>query len=102
MTTRNECCRFLFDGPQANPISAPSPLNHQSLSSVKPPSTIIAWPVGFFSMNSWLENFAYRTSIGADTFLISAALALVIALGTICYQVTKASRANPVKALRYE
>jgi putative ABC transport system permease protein len=65
-------------------------------------ATVIAWPVGFFSMNSWLENFAYRTSIGADVFLISAALALVIALGTICYQVTKAARANPVKALRYE
>jgi putative ABC transport system permease protein len=65
-------------------------------------AAVIAWPVGYFGMNSWLENFAYRTSIGLDIFAVSMVLALLIAVSTIGYQAVKASRSNPVKALRYE
>ncbi len=63
---------------------------------------IIAWPVAYFAMNKWLQNFAYRTGIGIWTFAIPTALVLTIALCTISYQTIKAATANPVDSLRYE
>ncbi len=63
---------------------------------------IIALPLGYFIMNSWLQKFAYRTSMGFLIFLITGILALVIALLTVSYQSVKAALANPVDSLRYE
>jgi putative ABC transport system permease protein len=65
-------------------------------------ANIIAWPLGYYFMNKWLQRFAYRTGIGIDVFIISGAIALVIALLTVSYQSVKAAAANPVEALRYE
>lgn len=65
-------------------------------------SNAIAWPVAYFIMKKWLENFAYRTEIGAGIFLASAGLALGIALLTVSVQSVKAAAANPVDSLRYE
>ncbi len=65
-------------------------------------ANIIAWPVAWFAMNGWLENFAYRTTIGIWIFLFSALMALVIALSVICIQSVKAALANPADSLRYE
>lgn len=65
-------------------------------------ANIIALPVGYFVMNSWLQKFAYRTSIGILIFIITAILALMIALITVSYQSIKAAVANPVESLRYE
>jgi putative ABC transport system permease protein len=65
-------------------------------------ANIIAWPMGYYFMNKWLQRFAYRTGIGIDVFIISGAIALVIALLTVSYQSVKAATANPVEALRYE
>jgi len=65
-------------------------------------SNAIAWPVAYFIMNKWLENFAYRTEIGAGIFLASAGLTLGIALLTVSFQSIKAATANPVDSLRYE
>jgi hypothetical protein len=65
-------------------------------------ATLIAWPVGYFMMNSWLSNFAYRTKIGFSILIFSSALALTIALITVSYQSIKAATANPVDSLRYE
>jgi putative ABC transport system permease protein len=53
-------------------------------------------------MDKWLENFAYRTSIGMETFFLSAGLALAIALITVSYQCIKAALSNPVESLKYE
>jgi putative ABC transport system permease protein len=63
---------------------------------------VIAWPVSYFMMNKWLENFAYRTSLPIWTFAFAGLLAVLIALITISYQAINASLKNPVKALRYE
>jgi hypothetical protein len=63
---------------------------------------IIAWPVAYYAMHRWLQDFAYRTNIGIATFMLSAALALFIALATVSYQSIKAALANPVESLRYE
>jgi putative ABC transport system permease protein len=63
---------------------------------------VIAWPLGYFMMNTWLQNFAYRTSLEFGTFLLAAALALIISLITVIYQAARAAIANPIDSLRYE
>jgi ABC-type antimicrobial peptide transport system permease subunit len=65
-------------------------------------ANIIAWPVAYVAMNSWLQNFAYRIDVGIWIFFLAGALALVIALLTVSYQAVRAAVANPVEALRYE
>ncbi|NIM12552.1 MAG: FtsX-like permease family protein [Candidatus Aminicenantes bacterium] len=65
-------------------------------------ANIIAWPVAFYAMNKWLQNFAYRTTLGIEIFILSGLIALFIAMVTVSYQSIKAATANPVDALRYE
>ena len=65
-------------------------------------ANIIAWPIAYYAMNKWLQSFAFRVNIGLWIFLVSAALALVIALLTVSYQAVRASMADPMEALRYE
>jgi len=65
-------------------------------------SNIIAWPLAYIAMNTWLQNFAYRITIGLRLFILSGLLALIIAVLTIGYQAIKAAGANPVDSLKYE
>ena len=65
-------------------------------------ANVIAWPVAYFVMSRWLQNFAYRTSIGLWVFILSALLALVLAVLTVSFQAFKAGTANPLDSLRYE
>ncbi|MBX7152033.1 ABC transporter permease [bacterium] len=62
----------------------------------------IAWPLAYWGMSQWLDNFAYRVDIGVVSFLLSAAIALAIALITVSHLTFKAAKANPVDALKYE
>lgn len=63
---------------------------------------IIASPIAWFAMHSWLQDFAYRIQIGWWIFLIAAVVAALIALITVSFQAIKAAIANPVKSLRVE
>lgn len=65
-------------------------------------SLIIAIPLGWLLMNKWLQDYAYRIKITWDLFALTAAVVLLIALMTICWQAIKAAIANPVKSLRME
>jgi putative ABC transport system permease protein len=65
-------------------------------------ANLIAWPVAYYVMNGWLQNFAYRVGLGIWTFVLGGILVLIIALVTVSVQAVKAARANPVDALRYE
>jgi putative ABC transport system permease protein len=65
-------------------------------------ANIIAWPVTYWAMNRWLQNFAYRIHVVIDIFLLSGGIALVLALATVSFQSIKAARANPIDSLRYE
>ncbi|MBN1274445.1 MAG: ABC transporter permease [Candidatus Aminicenantes bacterium] len=65
-------------------------------------ANIIAWPLAYWAMTSWLGNFAYKTEIGVMPFVISAGLALAVAVFTVIYQSIKAASTDPVTALRYE
>ncbi|HTF29706.1 MAG TPA: FtsX-like permease family protein, partial [Flavitalea sp.] len=63
---------------------------------------VIAAPVAYYVMHSWLENFAYQVSFGLKIFLIAIAASFVIAGLTIAYQAIRAAIANPIKSLRSE
>ncbi len=65
-------------------------------------ANIIAWPVAYFIMHNWLENFAYRININFGIFILSGIIALIIALATVSTHAIKAATADPVKSLRYE
>jgi len=65
-------------------------------------ANIIAWPVAYFAMNKWLQNFAYRINIGWWIFVLAGGIALIIALLTVSWQAIRAALANPVESLRYE
>jgi len=65
-------------------------------------AVVIAWPIGYFVMNSWLQNFAYRTALGFDVFLLSAILALLVAVLTVSFQAIRAAVASPADSLRNE
>jgi putative ABC transport system permease protein len=63
---------------------------------------VIAAPAAWWFMHKWLEDFAYRITIGWWIFLLAGIVALLIALLTVCFQAIKAAVANPVKSLRTE
>jgi putative ABC transport system permease protein len=65
-------------------------------------SAIIAIPFAWAAMNKWLEDFAYRITIGWAVFVLASFLALLIALFTISFQAVRAAKANPVNSLRTE
>ena len=63
---------------------------------------VVAVPLSWWAMNSWLKDFAYRISINWWIFLLAGGLAMVIALVTISFQAIRAAVSNPVKNLRTE
>jgi putative ABC transport system permease protein len=65
-------------------------------------SLLIASPLAWYVMSSWLQDFAYRIDISWWIFLLSGAVAMLIAFFTVGLQAVKAAIANPVKSLRTE
>ncbi len=65
-------------------------------------ANIIAWPIAFYAVNKWLQNFAYRIEMNYWLFILGGFIALLIAITTVSFQAIKASLANPIKALKYE
>ncbi|MDP3150643.1 MAG: ABC transporter permease [Ignavibacteria bacterium] len=65
-------------------------------------ANVIAWPIAYYFMSTWLQDFAYRIDISIWIFIISGGIALLIAMFTVGYQAVKAALANPVKSLKYE
>ncbi|MYA76713.1 MAG: FtsX-like permease family protein, partial [Gemmatimonadetes bacterium] len=65
-------------------------------------ANVLAWPVAYAAMNSWLGSFAYRVDLGWTTFILAGILAMAIALLTVGFQAVRAATANPVESLRTE
>jgi putative ABC transport system permease protein len=65
-------------------------------------ANLIAWPIAWYVMDSWLNGFAYRIPIGASSFLIAGVLAVLMAALTVGFQSIKSAFANPVDSLRNE
>lgn len=63
---------------------------------------VIAIPVAWYIMDSWLQEFAYRTNIPWWVFILSGSIAIVIALCTVSFQSVKAALMDPIKSLRTE
>jgi len=62
----------------------------------------IAWPIAWYYLHNWLENFAFRIDLGLVYFLLAGLVALLIAWITVISHAVRVARANPVHALRYE
>jgi putative ABC transport system permease protein len=65
-------------------------------------SNLIAWPVAYYLMNKWLQDFHYRIEIDYWAFLISGIVSLTVAIITVISQALKAALANPIESLKYE
>ena len=65
-------------------------------------ANIIAWPIAWWVMRSWLNGFDARIGLGPSPFLIAGGVALAIAVGTVAGHAFRVARANPIHALRYE
>lgn len=65
-------------------------------------ANLIAWPVAWYLSRQWLASFAYRIDLSVTPFLIGGLMTLVVAFGTIAWQALRASRTDPVIALRQE
>lgn len=65
-------------------------------------ANLIAWPIAWFAVYNWLNDFAYRIAISWWVFGIAGIVAVVIALATISYQAIRAGYSNPVKSLKLD
>ncbi len=65
-------------------------------------ATLVAFPIAWWAMHQWLQDFAYHIGISWWIFALAGIMALCIALITVSYQAIKAAIANPVKSLRTE
>jgi len=63
---------------------------------------VIAIPIAYYSINKWLENFAYKTPLSWWIFILAGIVVLFVTLLTVSWQTFKVARRNPVEALRYE
>lgn len=62
----------------------------------------LAWPIAYYSMNRWLQNFAFRIEISIWTFLLALILSLAISAFAVLHKSFQAATADPVESLRYE
>jgi putative ABC transport system permease protein len=65
-------------------------------------SNLLAWPLAYFVMKFWLQNFTFRVDFPFWTFIISLLLSLTIAVISVSWQALKASRMNPAASIRVE
>jgi putative ABC transport system permease protein len=65
-------------------------------------ANLIAWPVAYYVMKNWLQNFAFRVEMSWLVFIASGLGTLLVALFTVALHVVKTARANPVESLKYE
>ncbi|KAA5542852.1 ABC transporter permease [Adhaeribacter rhizoryzae] len=65
-------------------------------------ANLIAWPLGWYLMHNWLQNYAFRADMGWWIFVLAGGATLLIALLTVSFQAVRAALTNPVQSLRSE
>lgn len=65
-------------------------------------SNILAWPIAYFLLSSWLENYAFNAGLSSWYFVSAGALSIFITLVTITYHTLKTALTNPINTLKYE
>jgi putative ABC transport system permease protein len=63
---------------------------------------VITFPLAWWGMNKWLEDFSYRTTMNWEIYLISGIIVLILVVCTVAFRAVRAARTNPVKNLRIE
>ena len=65
-------------------------------------SSVISWPIAYFIVMQWLDNFTYKTSIDPMIFLIASIFSILLVMITIGYHAVRAVRTDPIKAIKYQ
>jgi putative ABC transport system permease protein len=65
-------------------------------------ANIVVYPIAYFVLQGWLQNYAYHTTLGIGIFILASVLTVALAFLSVGWNVLKASLANPVESLRYE
>lgn len=65
-------------------------------------STLIAWPIIYFVVKNWLQNYSYRINLSLFDFILGFLTTIAIALFTTSFHIVRAARVNPSNSLRYE
>jgi putative ABC transport system permease protein len=65
-------------------------------------ANLVAWPVGYFVVNSWLKSFPYKVSFSVAPFFVALLLTIVITILSMLYHTYRASSLQPAESLRYE
>jgi len=65
-------------------------------------ANLMAWPIAYFGMHKWLQNFAYKTGVSIWIFVFAGIAAMGIALATVSYQSIRAALLDPIRAIKYE
>jgi ABC-type antimicrobial peptide transport system permease subunit len=65
-------------------------------------SFLISWPLAYYLMSKWLEDYPEKITIGFGIFALAALIAFAVSMSTIAYRAVKAASANPVDSLKYE
>jgi putative ABC transport system permease protein len=65
-------------------------------------SNMISWPLAWYAISHWLQDFTYKVNLGIVIFVISGILSVFVALITIIFQCLKAASVNPAHSLKQE
>jgi putative ABC transport system permease protein len=65
-------------------------------------SIVLAFPVAYYFMSKWLENYVYRNKLGPSLFILSAGLTILITFLTISFKAYQASVMNPANSIKTE
>jgi len=65
-------------------------------------SNVIAWPLGYYFLQRWLQSYAYRCAFGIEIFMLAGLGTLLIALFAVGLHTVKAAWSNPLESIRYE
>ena len=65
-------------------------------------ASLIVWPLAYYAVEKWLQNFAYRIYLGLEIFVLAGIFVVVTALATVSYNAIRASTVNPIDVLRHE
>lgn len=65
-------------------------------------ASVISWPIAYWLMNSWLQDFSYRVGINLFMYALITVITILLSLSTVIYQTIKAALKNPADTLRYE
>ena len=65
-------------------------------------ANLIAWPLAYYIMNNWLNNFAYRINMTLWMFILAGSISLITALLSVVFHTFKTARMNPIDTIKYE